>query len=49
MVLLARWLREKKGDACVPSLLPRGSAGFSQGGWEDVTSYLFIRQSGSQP
>ena len=43
-VTLARWLGEK-GNACVPSLPPRGSDGFSHGGWEEVTSRLLLRQS----
>lgn len=39
-VAIARWLGEK-GNA----LPPRGSDGFSRGGWEEVTSHLLLRQS----
>lgn len=34
-VTLARWPGEK-GNACVPSLPPRGSDGFSHGGWKSL-------------
>lgn len=47
-VTLAKWLGEK-GDACVPSLPPRGSDGFSRGGWAEVTSHFVLRQSRGQP
>lgn len=43
-VTLDRWFGEK-GNACVPSLPPRGSDGFSHGGWEGVASRLLLRQS----